>query len=318
MKINTTKIIACVACLLLAAVAGRSQDGTRSIQAEDFINQRPAAAAAGGTGKPTVRPKAHDYRFARVYKPMARAKKPKKAPANTPVPRVVDLGITVWKMRPPHPNEAGFYMPVLDERKERKMWLAERVPEDMVFRAGDKVRFAVESSVPGFLYVFDRETYSDGRLGEPLLLFPERSGDDNSVRPGVLFDLPDQREDVPYFNITPRKDKYAGELLTIIVSPGPLSNFSADGTGKLRSVAYLANLEADAQVEIFSRSDADNRIFSNSEAEATCGAKSRERGLCGIASRQLTRDEPQPQSLYRVKTVAGQPAVAFVKLAAAP
>ena len=57
------------------------------------------------------------------------------------------------------------------------------------------------------------------------------------------------------------------------------------------------------------------------EADAACGQKTR--GLekekpnvpCGENARQLTKDDPYPQSIYRIKSYSGKPAVAFVKLA---
>jgi hypothetical protein len=79
-------------------------------------------------------------------------------------------------------------------------------------------------------------------------------------------------------------------------------------------------LEVAAEAEVYARNDAKDKIYSQSESEAACGSKARQqinRDLerpCGVKTRQLTREEPLPQTIYRVKSVAGQPAVAFIRL----
>jgi hypothetical protein len=307
---NTIRILLCI---FAASIAAAAQDGSRSITSDDFVAQRPAAATA-------VKPKRTTYRFVRADRNVLRHKTPRK-PRPAGADKFTEIGITMWRLRPRHGNESGYLLPVKGDKDNREMWLSERVPEDTVFKAGDRVRFAIESSTAGYLYVFDRETYADGSFGQPVMIFPEGPDGDNSVRPGMLFDIPDQREDLPYFNMMPRKPNYTGELLTIIVAPKPLTLFKTDNAGKLKNGDALSELEFGAQVEVFSRSDMQNKVFSKAEAESTCGVKTRELRRdksdtpCGTGTRQLTRDEPLPQSIYRVKGPAGQPAVAFVKLA---
>ena len=201
------------------------------------------------------------------------------------------------------------------------MWTAERVNPETGFQAGDRVRLAIEASDAGYLYVIDSEIYSDGSFGAPYLIFPASTDEDNSVKPGLLVDIPDQTEDLPYFLISPKKDKYEGELLTVIISPKPLTNLKTDKDGKIKNLDELINLEIDAEAEIYSRDDNEDKIYVQAEADAACGAKTRQltressaANPCGTKTRQLTREEPLPQTIYRVKTVAGQPSVAFVKL----
>jgi hypothetical protein len=227
----------------------------------------------------------------------------------------------MWKLRPPKKGETGYLMPVVLANKQRDMWLAERMASDTVFKVGDKVRLAVESSTVGYLYVFDRESYADGSFGEPYMIFPESPRDDNSVRPGVLIDIPDQRDDVPYFNINPREANYTGEMLTVLISPEPLKNIVTDAKGRMTNSEMLSLIEGEMDVAIFSRTDAENKIYSKAESESACGPKTRqlERDIiggkpCGTQTRQLTRDEPLPQSIYQVKGFVGEPAAVFVKL----
>ena len=316
----------CMVLVLLAFGAGMAagQVQTRSITSDDFASQRPAKPDPAP--KKPVKAKPLTYKFVRTDKNLARTNKPPaKLPANGPV-KVTEIGVTMWRLRQPTQAEAGsFLLPVLDDNQERKMWLAERVSLDTVFAPGDRVRFAIESSDSGYLYVFGRETYSDGSLGAPYPIFAASKVDSNMVRPGMLFDIPDQREDLPYLKIDPKKPNYTGELLTIVISPKPAADLAVDKSGNLKNGEGLAELEFGSEVEIFSRTDSVNKIFSKAEAEASCGVKTRElvreptgTDPCGIQARKLTRDEALPQTIYRIKGLSGRPAVAFVKLAVRP
>lgn len=316
------------AFLAFAALIVPGQTGvqTRSITSDDFASQRPAKADAGGKKASPNKSKPLTYKFVRTDKNLVRANKPPVKPAaNLPV-KVTELGVTLWRLRPPSQSESGAYLlPVLDDNQERKMWLAERVPIDTMFAAGDRVRFAIESSDSGYLYVFGRETYSDGSLGAPYPIFAASRIDSNMVRPGMLFDIPDQREDLPYLKISPKKANYTGELLTIVVSPKPSAGLEVDKSGNLKNGQGLSELEFGSEVEIFSRTDSADKIFSRAESEASCGVKTRElvrepagSDPCGTRTRKLTREEALPQTIYRIKGMSGRPAVAFIKLAVRP
>jgi hypothetical protein len=321
--------------LIMAGIAGSlfftgvavcsAQDGvqTRSITSDDFASQRPQNADLSNQKKAVPKPRPFRYKYVRTYKNPVRAKRPEKVVASNAPQKMTEIGVTMWKLREPRPSEKNaFLLPVLDDNQERKMWLAERVPIDTVFQPGDRVRFAIESSDSGYLYVFGRETYSDGSFGAPYPIFSGSETSQNAVRPGMLFDIPDQREDLPYLKIDPKKANYTGELLTIIVSPKASADLALDKDNALKDGSKLAELEFNSEVEIFSRTDSVDRIFSKAEAEATCGVKTRElvrdtpsADPSGTRSRQLSRQEALPQTIFRVKGVSGRPAVAFIKLA---
>lgn len=279
------------------------------------------AGKRSGTGKRVT------YRYVRQSKLIGSRKAAPKKPARkiiseTAAKKVIDVGVTIWKLRPPRPTETRLLLlPVLDDSKTRRMWLAERVDVDTIFNAGDLVRLAVESSISGYLYIFDRETYSTDSLGQPRLIFPESPTDDNFVEPGRLFDYPDQKDEWPYLKINPKKANYTGELLTVIISAKPLSNIKTDKEGYVKNIDDLTDLETSAEIEVYSRTDNADRIYSKAESESACGVKARElerekvpNNPCGVTSRQLTREEPLPQSIYRVNGATDQPALAFVKL----
>jgi hypothetical protein len=331
------KTIATLSAFIMASVLniiGQDGSGTRSITSDDFASKRPASAEGAVAGKKvtkkaskhasTARAKPPQYAFVRSEKNVSRARPPKAAAAVKGPLRSLDIGVTLWRLRPPHKSEAGaFLLPVLDDDHERTMWLAERVPIDTVFNPGDRLRFAVESSAAGYIYVFGREMYSDGSFGKPYTIFGG-SGAEGSVRPGMLFDIPDQQEDLPYLLITPKKVNYIGELLTIIIAPRPTDQLALDKDGKLKNGDNLSQIEFGSEAEVYSRSDAENTIFTKAEADASCGVKTRElvreqpgTDPCAAHARELTREEALPQTIYRIKAQSGKPAVAFVKLTVA-
>lgn len=311
-------------CLLSFAfscpIIGQQGVQDRSITSDDFAEKRPAPVRG------TSRPRRANYKFVRSEKKVVQSR-PTAAESSAktakPViePVVSEIGVTMWRLRPPQEKESGHFFEVVDGSKGRQMWLAERVSIDTPFKSGEKIRFAIESSVEGYLYVFNRETFADGSLGVPYMIFPESVRDDNSVGPGILVDIPDQRDDVPYFNITPQGPNYTGELLTVVIAPKPLAGIRLDRDGKVTSTEELSNLEFGTEAEVFSRADIDDKIYSKAEFESACGGRTR-RGKteksgspCGITSRKLTRDEPLPQTIFRAQSVPGAPAVVFVKLA---
>ncbi len=331
MKEQLTRIFLLGSLITLFGLIAFAQTDTqtRSITSDDFASKRPA----GGVGsinnakKPAVTKKQivrrTSYKYVRRDKKAVRRSeasvnaKPgeKKETANA----VSEVGVTIWRLRPSIKSDAGFKIPVLIN-KLKEFWTAERIDAETYLKSGDRVRLAIESSVPGYLYVINSEIFSDGTYGEPSVIFPWPSDEDNSVRPGMLVDIPDQTEDLPYFVINPKQKKYIGELLTVIVSPRPLSALKTDDEGRITNLEELMELELGAEAEIFSRNDSQDKIYTQEEASAACGGKTRQlvreksTQPCGEKSRQLTREEPLPQTIYRVKAFTGQPAVAFVRL----
>jgi len=317
---NFAKLILTTVFLIPAASLATAQNGvqTRSVMSDDFANKRPAAVRT----KSTARPRPLSYKRVRAEKsPIKPVPGTKPPPPPPKTEKFTELGITTWRLRPPQKGESGYMFSVKDDKGVETFQLAERVGTETVFKAGDKVRFAIESSVAGYLYVFDRETHADGSFGEPVLIFPESLDEDNAVGPGLIADIPDQRSDQPYYDMTPKKADYNGELLTVILSPRPLTKLVVDADGKLLNADALGELEFSSDVEIFTRDDTNDRIYTATESKAACGVKTRELTRtktsgkpCGSNATMLTPDEPLPQSLYRIKGVPGQAAVAFVKL----
>src|SRR5687767_918595 len=99
--------------VLLCFGVTAAQDGptSRSVTSNDFAAQRPQRPRTGRTS-PRVTPRT--YKHTRTDKNIARWKKPKKPvpppPANSPV-KVTEIGVTMWKVRPPKSREVGKQLP---------------------------------------------------------------------------------------------------------------------------------------------------------------------------------------------------------------
>lgn len=325
MKEQLTRIFLLGLLITLFGSIAFAQDDTktRSITSDDFASKRPAGAVGTAPnknmGKNVVR--RTSYKYVRKNKNVVRRSKALEKPNSSLglTSSVEEVGVTMWKLRPPLKSDSGFRFPVRINNLIQN-WTAERIDADTSLKSGDRVRIAIESSVKGYLYVINSEIFSDGTFGEPFVIFPGSLGEDNSVEPGMLVDIPDQTENDPYFLINPKGKNYVGELLTVIISPKRLTNLKTDEERRITNLEELINLELGAEVEIFSRSDAQDKIYTNAEASAACGGKTRQlvreksNNPCGEKTRQLTREEPLPQTIYRVKTFTGKPAVAFVRL----
>jgi hypothetical protein len=184
-------------------------------------------------------------------------------------PSTLKAGVTVWKV-----ERAGDGGPVKE--------IAKRVAADTQFHEGDLLRLSIESPRPGYLYVIDRDWFTDGSSGETRLIFPLH-GEDNRLEAGKLIDIPASH--VAPFKAKPEPGQ-AGEMLTIIVTDSPLS-------------LTLSNKElpiSNAQLTEWTRmwSGMTERFeMVNGSGEARTVEEQQATG-----SRQLTRDDPPPQTIY--------------------
>jgi hypothetical protein len=124
--------------------------------------------------------------------------------------------VTIWRLRESRPEDKT--KELIEEDGVTTKWTPERIDEATPLRAGDRVRLSIESlSRDGYLYVIDREQYSDGTTGEPLLVFPTlKNGENNKVKAGRLVYIPSIEGK---FRITPRQSEkvQTAELITIKV-----------------------------------------------------------------------------------------------------
>lgn len=262
------------------------QDTQRKIVSDDFTKGRREAVVSGPGSKsqklrrPTPR---RTYRL--TSNPTAKAQ-----PSST-ANNIAQLGITIWRLRLANPKETG-RRALLREKGKSLNWVAERVESDAIFREGDYVRISVESPRAGYLYVVDRDLLVDGTTGAAMLIYPW-SEVDNRLLPGRLIDIPAQEDDPNYFAARLTKARQIGELLTFIVTSTPLdlpiSKKPFEITaGQLRDWEKMWG----GPSERFEMEGGIGEVWTPEEQQAA--AKS--------GTRQLTRDDPPPQSIYRLAT----------------
>ncbi|HKO98583.1 MAG TPA: hypothetical protein VJU86_16415 [Pyrinomonadaceae bacterium] len=276
--------IALIGFTIGSVIATPPQDTRRKIVSHDFTKNRREAFPQGPRDKSktaTSRPKPRTYRLA------SPAIKPKQSAANA----IAKLGITIWRLRPGDIKDAG-RRALLREKGKTSGWVAERVEADAIFREGDYVRISVESPRTGYLYVVDRDLFADGTTGRAMLIYPW-PGVDNKLHPGRLIDIPGQ-EDVPsYFSARLTGANQVGELLTFIVTSTPLALAISDEPSEIAS----------GQVKDWERRwGGANERFELEGGAGEAWTLEEQQAAAKDGTRQLTRDDPLPQTIYRVST----------------
>jgi hypothetical protein len=166
------------------------------------------------------------------------------------------------------------------------------VESDGTLREGDYVRLSVESPRNGYLYVIDRDLSVDGTTGEPMLIFPW-SDADNKLAPGFLIDIPGQEDDPNYFTarLTGGANQ-VGELLTFIVTDLPLDRPVSDKAVRIAPQDLDAWEKAwGGPTERYEMEGGAGQVWTREEKQAAANSR-----------RRLTRDDPAPQTIYRVLT----------------
>jgi len=255
-------------CCLAAKTTGQtsSQEYTRAITADDFTKARPKSKQPGKRGKP----KRRSYRFAST---------PQTGPVDSSDQQRLQLGVTIWKLQPINQNRFGL------AHVRQDQWLAKRVEADTAFRVGDLLRLSIESPRPGYLYIIDSDWYADGSLGETNLIFP-RLGENNRLEPGKLIDIPAQ--DQPPFRATPKANQ-AGESLIFIVTATPIP----------LPVYQMTLPISESQLMIWKESWGafTERLELNGGA-GQARTLSEQRAAAPTGARQLTREDPGPQTIF--------------------
>ena len=285
------------AAILAVAISADAQEGTREITSGDFTKNRPAAkeantgsseTAGGGQTTPSRKP--------RIYRPVSKliagTKGPKPVAPRPNKPSRVEtnisqLGITIWRLRPARNSDNGARQ-LIREKGAASEWIPERIESETLLRAGDRVRISIELPRDGYLYVVDRDEFADGRSGVINLIFP-LAGEDNRVYAGRLIDIPSP-EGSMRANPAPNQ---SGEVLSIIVTGSPLTlPLSSDVLPVSR--AQLSEWESlwGGDAEVWEMEGGAGQAWTQQEKEAA--AKK--------GTRQLTREDPPPQTIYRVET----------------
>jgi hypothetical protein len=309
----------------LTANPYQQQSQSREITSEDFTRNRPLTGAASGgkAANNSSRPASSNTSAGRITgrkrKPRlyrlaaAQAARVKIAAPALPTTNTIStgftseqVGITIWRLRASTASDDGPKIPVR-ESGGMTWWTPERMQTGTPFKIGERVRLSIESPRAGYLYVIDREQYADGTLGQPSLIFPtlKARGGDNRVSAGILIEIPDQDDRIPYFNLTRGRADQVGEILTVLVTPEPIKGIPLTYEQPKLSATQVAQWESmwAAQAELFEMEGGAGAAWSKEEQQA--GA---------VLGRSLTQEEPTPQTIYRVRVKAGSPLLVTVPL----
>lgn len=259
----------------------QDQDTSRRIRSDDFTNSRRPTAKHGSTARSRDGGKAR-----RVYRlvPNAAAEPRALAAGN-----FMQLGITIWRLRLSRKDDSD-RRALIREKPNAAVWAAERMASDAVFREGDFVRLSVESPRRGYLYVIDRDLFADGTTGAAVLIFPW-AGADNKLAPGRLIDIPAEDDDPNYFKASLTRENQVGELLTFIVTSTPLDVPLSDKPLSI-SANDLSQWEKllGGVTERYEMEGGAGELWTRREQQA---ARKNQ-------TRHLTREDPAPQTIYRV------------------
>ncbi|MBI3423440.1 MAG: DUF4384 domain-containing protein [Acidobacteria bacterium] len=286
----TKRISLFVAILSLLSFAqiAHGQD-TRGILPEEFIKARKAKAK---TANPAAR--RNLYRKATGSAQHANAG------------NFAQLGLTIWRLRPARTTDTGARI-IVHQEAETIEWTPERIAANTPLSLGERLRFSFEAPRAGYLYVIDREQYADGSMGEPSLIFPtlRTRGGDNHVEPGKLIEIPGQDDRPNYFTLRQSRADQAGELLTVIVVAQPLPGLEIGTQALSLSPTQVRQWEQQwgAQTETFEMAGGAGKAWTKAEQEAGAGG-----------TRQLTQEEPGPQTIYRVAVKPDAPLLVKVGL----
>ena len=268
------------------------QVGSRKIVSDDFTNNRQQSnetarpnAQGGILSNTAPRPKSR-----RTYRLASTTSKAK--PSREEGTKAAQLGVTIWRLRPVRASETGARM-LLREKGKSLEWIPERVESDTIFREGDQLRLSIESPRAGYLYVVDQDLLSDGTTGPAMLIYPwaDMLGSDNKMRPGKLVDIPAQEEEPSYFTARRSTPNQVGEVLTVIITTSPL-NLPISNEPIRISAADLekwVNLWGGPS-ERFEMEGGAGEVWTKQEQQASARK----------GTRQLTREDPAPQTIYRI------------------
>ncbi len=276
------------------------EEEKRKLWDEGLLKQRPKSQTAG------VRRRKPAYK--RVTPPIPYSASSKSNETTNTIADTI-IGITIYKLRPSATDDDKGSRLLEQEKESNRLseWTAERIEASSVISEGDRIRIAIETPRKGYLYVINREKYSDGTFGEPYLIFPtlRTRGGENSVMAGRVIEIPSQEDNPPYFRLRRSGPRQEAEILTILVMLQPITNIQI-GRNPLRlsreqftiwEKTWNAPIE---QIEMVGEVD---NAYTNSEKEA---------GLNG--SRLLTQDDPLPQTVYRIHAKPNDPLFVNVTL----
>lgn len=275
LRTTTFKSLVIFLCTVMLSTSGVTQQGDpapkrdetgRDIIADDFLKNRPSGKSNSGTNKPTSK-----YKCA----PAARSSNQAK----------VQVGVTIWRFEPANAESVNLERSASGSYLNRGDWVPKRVEADTQFREGDTLRISIESPRDGYLYVVNRDWLADGSYGETNLIFPKQN-EDNRLVAGKLIDIPAQ--DQRPFEASPKPNQ-SSELLTIIVTSTPLRLPLSN------KVIAISQKQLRQWEERWGGETTRLEMIGGAGQTRT---KEEELAASPTRARQLTREDPMPQTIY--------------------
>lgn len=234
----------------------------RDIIADDFLKNRPE----------TVKRPPSAYRFA-------------KRASNRSDQARLQVGVTIWRLEAATGGSSNGERLGSGSYWNKPDWIPKRVEADVQFREGDALRISIESPRDGYLYVVNRDWLDDGSYGETNLIFPVK-GEDNRLEAGKLIDIPAQHQ-LP-FKATPKPNQ-SSEVLTIIITSTPLPLQLSTRPLPISKTQLM-------QWEARWGGEADRLEMIGGAGLARTVEE--ELAASGTNARQLTREDPTPQTIF--------------------
>ena len=283
-------LIALYLAFLMPAAA--QDDPSRQLIPEEFIKARPKKTTAPPTSKAR-------------YKIVATS-----AAKTTQDVKCVDsncrqLGLTLWRLRPGKDDDPARI--ITHDGADMTSLTPERIAANTPLKYGEKIRLSFEAPQTGFLYIIDRELYSDGTTGAPQLIFPtlRTRGGDNAVAPGRLIEIPTQDDRPNFFTMKQSRLENVGELLTVIVAPQPIAGLTITEKEQPLKLEQVKQWEQQwsGKTEQFEMMGGAGLTWTKVEQQA--GAE---------RTRELTQNDPGPQTIFRVVVKPDAPLLVKVQL----
>jgi len=211
-----------------------------------------------------------------------------------------ELGFTLWKLRKKINGETNVSLQIWEDGVKVE-YVPERVKSNTILSKGDKIRITIESPREGYLYIFDRENFTDGTYGKPILIFPTRKIRDgnNRVKAGILTDIPAQEDDSPIFIIDSDNPYYDGEIISVLIADKPIGEIQTPD----KAVDFDSSVfeswwrKWGLTTEIYEMEGGEGTVWTSAEKDA--GSKNK--------GRSLTQSDPPPQTVYRFQTKPNTP-----------
>jgi hypothetical protein len=259
---------------------------TRDIWDTAFMKKRPA-------GKKTIKKKPIKYKIVSKTK----------LPSSTNIAKTAVVGVTVWRLRPSKQSDDEAVRQLIYEQGE---WTPERISAGTPLGEGSRVQLTIESPRSGYIYVFDREVFSDNTFGEPFLIFPNLNinGGNNRVSAGRVIEIPASTDKPPFYTLKRSGINHEGENITVIVTDKPLNDLVIG-----RSAIRISTEQFDSYQKQW------GALTEQLELEGGSGlAKNKVEKNAGEGKRALTQNDSPPQTIYRVLAKPNQPLLVTVPL----